>query len=209
MVKRKFGASVRAVRAKTFPAQVNETLHWTAKTGNGSLYTTARDLLAFHHALQRGLVLRPETVVAAHGFDRADRKVGMFWFHHVVAGHRAVYVGGSSPGFKAHLERFIDDDTCVIVLSNIYVAAATPIANSPRRCSLVRLVNTGDDPVEVSVWNTTRQAHHVVELAPRSMLRRYPKGGAENALTVPLSNAIGELLERRRRDPRHARGGCA
>jgi hypothetical protein len=135
MVKRKFGASVRA---KTFPAQVNETLHWTAKTGNGSLYTTARDLLAFHHALQRGLLLRPETVVAAHGFDRADRKVGMFWFHHVVAGHRAVYVGGSSPGFKAHLERFIDDDTCVIVLSNLYVAAATPIANSPRRCSLVR-----------------------------------------------------------------------
>ena len=102
---------------------------WTAKTGNGSLYTTARDLLAFHRALQHGKLLKPETIAASYGFDRADRKVGMFWFHHIIAGHRAVYVNGSSPGFKAHLERFVDDDACVIVLSNLYVAAATPIAN--------------------------------------------------------------------------------
>lgn len=103
-------------------------LDWTSKTGNGSLYSTARDLLAFHRALQRGGLLKPETVASSYGFDRADREVGMFWFRRVVNGHRAVYVVGSSPGFKADFERFIDDDACVIVLSNLYIAAATPIA---------------------------------------------------------------------------------
>lgn len=103
-------------------------LDWTSKTGNGSLYSTVRDLLAFHRALQRGGVLKPDTVAASYGFDRADREVGMFWFRRVVNGHRAVYVSGSSPGFKAHFERFIDDDACIIVLSNLYIAAATPIA---------------------------------------------------------------------------------
>jgi len=102
---------------------------WTAKTGNGSLYTTAGDLLKFHHALQHGGLLRPETVKMSYGFERKDRQAGMFWFRHEVAGHRAVYVGGSSPGFKAHIERFIDDDVAVIVLSNLYLASATPIAS--------------------------------------------------------------------------------
>ncbi|HEY8130550.1 MAG TPA: serine hydrolase domain-containing protein [Thermoanaerobaculia bacterium] len=102
---------------------------WTAKTGNGSLYTTAGDLLKFHRALQHGGLLRPETVKMSYGFERKDRDVGMFWFRHEVGGHRSVYVGGSSPGFKAHIERFIDDDAAVIVLSNLYLASATPIAS--------------------------------------------------------------------------------
>jgi CubicO group peptidase (beta-lactamase class C family) len=102
---------------------------WTAKTGNGSLYSTARDLLAFHRALQHGGLLAPATVKASYGFDNPARRVGMFWFHHVNAGHRSVYVNGSSPGFKAHIERFIDDDACVIVLSNLYVASPSAIAD--------------------------------------------------------------------------------
>ncbi|HWW62742.1 MAG TPA: serine hydrolase domain-containing protein, partial [Thermoanaerobaculia bacterium] len=53
---------------------------WTAKTGNGSLYTTAGDLLRFHRALQHGTLLKPETARASLGFDRKDRTVGMFWF---------------------------------------------------------------------------------------------------------------------------------
>jgi hypothetical protein len=52
----------------------------------------------------------------------------MFWFHRERFGHRSVYVNGSSPGFKAHFERFIDDDACVVVLSNLYIAAPSTIA---------------------------------------------------------------------------------
>jgi hypothetical protein len=103
-------------------------LDWTSKTGNGSLYSTAHDLLLFHRALQTGSVLKPETVTKSYGFGRKDRKVGTFWFRRERFGHRSVYVNGSSPGFKAHFERFIDDDATVIVLSNLYIASPSIIA---------------------------------------------------------------------------------
>jgi len=105
---------------------------WTSKTGNGSLYTTAADLLKFHRALQHGGLLKPETVTASYGFDRKDRNVGMFWFRRNENGHRSVYVSGSSPGFKAYLERFIDDDIAVIVLCNVYIASPPAIAHDIR-----------------------------------------------------------------------------
>src|SRR5262249_24152052 len=98
-------------------------LDWSSKTGNGSLYSTAGDLLKF----QRGGLLKPETVRMSYGFDLKDRSVGYFWFHHVSSGHRSVYVNGSSPGFKTYIERFIDDDVAVIVLSDLYIAAPMPI----------------------------------------------------------------------------------
>ncbi len=103
-------------------------LDWTSKTGNGSLYSTAEDLLRFHRALQDGKLLRPKTLRASYGFDRKDRNVGMFWFRRQRFGHRSVFVNGSSPGFKAHFERFIDDDAAVIVLSNLYLASPSIIA---------------------------------------------------------------------------------
>src|SRR5881392_3904801 len=104
-------------------------LDWTSKTGNGSIYSTADDLLRFHRGLQNGSLLKPETVKQSYGFERKDRTVGMFWFHRQRFGHRSVYVNGSSPGFKANFERFIDDDATVIVLSNLYLASPSIIAD--------------------------------------------------------------------------------
>ena len=101
---------------------------WTSKTGNGSLYTTAGDLLRFHRALQHGTLLKPETARASLGFDRKDRTVGMFWFPGTYEGHRFVSMSGSSPGYKAYLDRFVDDDAVTIVLSNLYLASPQPIA---------------------------------------------------------------------------------
>ncbi|HWW62084.1 MAG TPA: hypothetical protein VN181_12010, partial [Thermoanaerobaculia bacterium] len=40
-----------------------------------------------------------------------------------------VSMSGSSPGYKAHIDRFVDDDTATIVLSNLYLASPLPIAN--------------------------------------------------------------------------------
>jgi len=103
-------------------------LDWTSKTGNGSLYSTAEDLFRFHRALQDQQLLKPETLREAYGFERKDRKVGRFWFRRENFGHRSVYVNGSSPGFKGHFERFIDDDAAIIVLSNLYLASPSIIA---------------------------------------------------------------------------------
>lgn len=104
-------------------------LDWSSKTGNGSLYSSVGDLLKFHKALQHGGLLPPQTVAKSYGFDLPNRSVGYFWFHHTRDGHRSVYINGSSPGFKAHFERYIDDDVAVIVLSNFYIAAPTPMGN--------------------------------------------------------------------------------
>jgi len=103
-------------------------LDWTSKTGNGSIYATADDLFRFHRALQSETLLKAALLKESYGFDRKDRRVGMFWFHRERFGHRSVYVNGSSPGFKAHFERFIDDDATVTVLSNVYIAAPSIIA---------------------------------------------------------------------------------
>ena len=79
---------------------------WTSKTGNGSVYSTADDLLLFHHALQNGELLKPAKLIDSYGFEHQNRKVGMFWFRRQRFGHRSVYVNGSSPGFKASLRTF-------------------------------------------------------------------------------------------------------
>jgi hypothetical protein len=60
------------------------------------------------------------------------------------------------------------------------------------------LVNTEDEARESKVWHLGKQIFQPVMLAPRSMLRPMPKGGASKAFTVPLSAALVEILARRR-----------
>ncbi|HEY6844383.1 MAG TPA: serine hydrolase domain-containing protein, partial [Thermoanaerobaculia bacterium] len=175
---------------------------WTSKTGNGSLYTTAHDLLKF----QLPRLLKPETVEASYGFNNKNRRVGMFWFHHDVGGHRSVYISGSSPGFKAYMERFVDDDVTIIVLANVYLASPAPIANDI--ASLLfekKTLPPVPKPVARSVEELRRaagtyqfgsdfyQRNVIARVEPRDgyLLLRYP------ALDVPLTPiANGEYFDR-------------
>jgi len=125
-------------------------LDWTSKTGNGSVFSTAEDLQRFHRALQNGALLKAETLKQSYGFENKDHTVGMFWFHRNRFGHRSVYVNGSSPGFKAHFERFIDDDAAIVVLSNVYIGAPTPIAEDLGAMLFGQAVNR-DVPTPVRV----------------------------------------------------------
>ncbi len=95
-------------------------LDWTIKTGNGSLVSTARDLLKFDQALLKGGLLQPESLEAAYGFER---DLGYGWFTGERFGERRVYISGRSPGYTANFERFIDRDRCFVVLSNLYLGA--------------------------------------------------------------------------------------
>jgi CubicO group peptidase (beta-lactamase class C family) len=179
---------------------------WTSKTGNGSLYTTAADLLKFHRALQHGGLLKPATVAASYGFGNKNRRVGMFWFHHDVGGHRSVYVNGSSQGFKAHIERFIDDDVAIIVLSNVYIGAPTPMADD---IAALLFENKKLPPVPKPVARSADalrgvagsyqfgpdfyQPNVVARIEPRDgyLLMRYP---ALDAPLTPLAN--GQYFDR-------------
>jgi hypothetical protein len=96
-------------------------LEWTSKTGNGSLYSTPRDLLKFCNAQ----ILKLETLRFSQGDNPSHR--GYFWFTRTRFGHPTLYISGSSPGYKAFIERFMDEDVIVIVLSNLYLASPTII----------------------------------------------------------------------------------
>jgi len=94
-------------------------LDWSIKTGNGSLFSTARDLLRFDRALREGLLLKPESLEAAYGFER---ELGYGWYPGSRFSERQVTITGRSPGFTARFERFVDQDRSLILLSNVYIS---------------------------------------------------------------------------------------
>lgn len=59
-------------------------------------------------------------------------------------------------------------------------------------------INTTDVAVNTSVWNASSNAWEAYSLAPRTMVRPAPKGGAERSFSVPLSSQLVEILDERR-----------
>ena len=97
------------------------------KTGNGSLYSTVHDLLRLHEALQGNDVLNSTSLKRAYGFER---ELGSGWFPGTKFGKRTVTMTGRSPGYVAYFQRFIDEDRCLIVLSNLYLGPPTQMLNA-------------------------------------------------------------------------------
>lgn len=78
------------------------------KVGGGSAYSTARDLFRFDRALVEGRLLAPG--ISDSLFGRIDSPTGK----------ARVYHGGRAPGYTAAVQRFVEDDALVVVLSNNY-----------------------------------------------------------------------------------------
>lgn len=103
-------------------------LDWTIKTGNGSVYTTVGDMYKWDRALYTEKILKKgsiDKIFTAH----AANSVGYGWFIGKQAGRRVFRMGGRSPGFTTEIQRYVDDDVCIIVLGNNYAPTASPIAN--------------------------------------------------------------------------------
>lgn len=99
-------------------------LDWTTKTGNGSLYSTAADLLRFDRALRDGSILSPESLTAFYGLERT---LGYGWFPGEKFGEARVTINGRSPGYVAHFERYLESDCCLILVSNLYISPPPPL----------------------------------------------------------------------------------
>jgi CubicO group peptidase (beta-lactamase class C family) len=101
-------------------------IHWSAKTGNGSIYTTARNEARWVDTLFNGHALSAASHAAA--LDTTLR-VGYGWFKGELKrfGNPAYYMNGRSPGFSSFVLYFPHDQTTVILLSNIYSSATTPM----------------------------------------------------------------------------------
>jgi CubicO group peptidase (beta-lactamase class C family) len=101
-------------------------LDWSNKTGNGSIYSTAEDLYRFDRALNTDALLKSATR-QRYFVDGPGNRYG--WYMTKRLGHRLMAGKGHSPGFTAELDRYIEDDVTIILLSNSYgTAAQDPIA---------------------------------------------------------------------------------
>ena len=103
-------------------------LDWTSKTGNGSIYSTAADLAKFYQALVGRKLLSAATTDRILG---TGKKYGYAWFHRdsAIYGRESVQYNGRSPGYGSYIEGFVNDDTFVIILSNLYTYAPTAMAD--------------------------------------------------------------------------------
>jgi len=97
-------------------------IDWSTKTGNGSLYSTVEDLYKWDRALYTEKILKKSSLETMF-----KEKYG--WFVSEQFKRKLIRYGGRSPGFNSDFQRFINDDVCVVVLSNNYSATANPIAN--------------------------------------------------------------------------------
>jgi len=105
-----------------------EPIHWSAKSGNASAYTTASDEASWIRALVHGTLLSPSA--RAIMLDTAGPSVGYGWFRRLNKrfGEFVYSMNGRSPGFASAVLYLPREDLTVVAFSNIYSSATSDIA---------------------------------------------------------------------------------
>jgi len=103
-------------------------LDWSIKTGNGSLYSTVDDLYKWDRALYTEKLFKRKTLERI--FTEHVPGIGYGWFLSQRGNRKLASTNGRSPGFQSEMQRYPDEDVCLIVLSNNYSGAASFIVNS-------------------------------------------------------------------------------
>ncbi|HEV7594722.1 MAG TPA: serine hydrolase domain-containing protein [Gemmatimonadaceae bacterium] len=108
---------------------VAQRIYWSAKAGNASACTTARDVARFADSLFHGALLSAGSRTAV--LDTAGPPVGYGWFRRQNSrfGEFAYYMNGRAPGFASFVLHLPREDLTVVALSNIYSSATTDIGN--------------------------------------------------------------------------------
>ena len=117
-------------------------LDWSNRAGDGSLYSTVDDLYRFDRALYTNVVL---TAPERQKYFAECPGSCYGWHIGTRLGHRVMSAQGRSPGFTAELDRFVDDDVTVIVLSN----SSSTVSQSPIAEGLAAIV-FGQQPPPVA-----------------------------------------------------------
>jgi CubicO group peptidase (beta-lactamase class C family) len=124
------------------PNRANGYIWQDGKTQNAAIYfalrpsgaflSTVVDLAKWDNALNTGKVLKQSSLdqmwTPAKLNNGTTTQYGFGWELAPINGHKLVKHGGSLPGFRAHLLRFVDDKVTVIVLTNGDNADAGTIA---------------------------------------------------------------------------------
>jgi len=101
-------------------------IHWSAKTGNASAYTTVADHAKWVDRLFSGHLLKTASLRAV--LDTSQR-VGYGWFRGATSRFEetAYYMNGRAPGFASFVLYLPRKRVTVVVFSNIYSSATTTI----------------------------------------------------------------------------------
>ncbi len=133
-------------------------IDWSSRKGSGSLVTTALELDRFVDALFGGKLLQPDTrpkILApaegfAYGWARGER-----------FGRKLMRGSGRSPGYNASVQRYLDDGTTVIVLSNSY----SPVAQDSVFLTGIHAAVFGTAPVPPALLPVAVKQGSLTELA--------------------------------------------
>jgi D-alanyl-D-alanine carboxypeptidase len=101
-------------------------IHWSAKTGNGSVYTTVADHSKWVDGLFGGHLLKAPSL---HSVLDTSQRVGYGWFRGTNSrfDQTAYYMNGRAPGFASFVLYLPRERLIVVVFSNIYSSATTTI----------------------------------------------------------------------------------
>ncbi len=112
----------------TYGLKPATSIHWSAKSGNASAFTTAHDEARWVTSLFTGHAMSPASRAAV--LDTSMR-VGYGWFkaQNKRFDQMAYYMNGRAPGFASFVLYLPDRQLTVVVLSNIYSSATTDIGS--------------------------------------------------------------------------------
>ena len=177
--------------------------------GAGNVYTTARDLLKFHQALQRGRLLKKQSLAEMSApttlpggadyrpFARTNLPTqdALGWFVSDDPASRVVYHPGGDVGFASYFLRNTTKDQTVIVLSNIELLRHyTPTA-------LMRILN--GEPYRLDLKSLATAMGREYNLRGReAMLKLFRglKGDDDYGLSEDEMNELGLRLLYDRKD---------
>lgn len=114
-------------------------IDWSNKTGSGSLYSTAGDLLRFNRALHSGKILSDATRKKYY-VEGEDNTYG--WYFRTLAGHRVMSGKGRGWGFAAEMDYFPEEGVTVILLSN----SQSTVTQDPIPAALAAIVFGKEPP---------------------------------------------------------------
>jgi CubicO group peptidase (beta-lactamase class C family) len=104
-------------------------IHWSAKTGNASVYLSSSDELRWVDALFKSNFLSSASRNLV--VDSTGPRVGYGWFRATSSrfGQFAYYMNGRSPGFASFVLHLPRSDLTVVLLSNVYSSVPTDMGN--------------------------------------------------------------------------------
>jgi len=100
-------------------------LDMSLPAGAGALYSTTEDLYLWDRALYTEKLVKKATMDKIFTTDKNNYAYG--WIVDEQFKHKRITHNGGINGFNSHIARFVNDDVCIVVLSNRIPSAASKI----------------------------------------------------------------------------------